>query len=47
LELLEAKVVQESFAVYLGARAFMEEGLLVLPYEDFLTRLYKDEVWGG
>ena len=44
---LEAQIVQEAFAVYMGERAFMDDGLLVLPYEDFLTRLYNDEVWRG
>ena len=46
-ELLEAQLVQEAFAVYMGERAFMDDGLLVLPYEEFLTRLYNDEVWRG
>ena len=46
-ELLQAGIVQNAFGVYTGERAFLDDGLKVFPYSDFLALLFKDEVWSS
>jgi predicted AAA+ superfamily ATPase len=45
-ELLQAGIVHSAFGVYAGERAFLDDGLKVFPYAEFVARLYKDEIWG-
>jgi hypothetical protein len=44
-ELLQAGIVQNAFGVYIGEKAFLDDGLKVFPYTEFLARLFKGEVW--
>jgi predicted AAA+ superfamily ATPase len=43
-ELLHEGIVQNAFGVYLGERAFLDNGLRVFPYEEFVERLFRNEV---
>jgi len=42
---LQAGIVQNAFGVYIGEKAFLDDGLKVFPYTEFLARLFKCEVW--